>query len=132
MTANVTMVSFDRGHVQEMSGTACSEMWGLWFSSDLLSDRVSPCNLETTQHITRTHAMSIHTGVCLETEGEIRGGQCGPLSDKEEVFSQFMFPSLLLVYQRWDCVQGKNMRVHFWRMNYIFYQFTPNEGVVVC
>lgn len=39
---------------QEMSGTACSDMWDLWSSSDRLSDSVSPCSLETTRK-TYTH-----------------------------------------------------------------------------
>lgn len=65
MTAYVTMVSFDRGHIQEMSGTACSEMWGLWFSSDLLADRLSPCNLQTTNQIRRTDTHCCYILVCV-------------------------------------------------------------------
>lgn len=37
-------------NIQEMSGTACSATWSLRSSSDLLSDRLSPCNLETTRN----------------------------------------------------------------------------------
>lgn len=62
MTAYVTMVSIDSGRIQEMSGTACSEMWGLWFSSDLLSDRLSPCNLKTTQRCVGTQT-DTHTHI---------------------------------------------------------------------
>lgn len=76
-------------NLQEMSGTACSDMWGLRSSSDLLSDRLSPCNLET------THNAIVHTGsqaniiaqicifqqqnrgACLENKWEIRERQAG-------------------------------------------------------
>lgn len=45
-------------NLQEMSGTACSDMWVLCSSSDLPSDKLSPCSLETT-HNTNT---SVHRG----------------------------------------------------------------------
>lgn len=51
--------------LQDISGTACSDMCGLRSSSDLLSDSVSPCNLET------THNINLHLSACLETERQI-------------------------------------------------------------
>lgn len=56
---NLSCVVQDIGYnIQEMSGTACSDTWGLCSSSDLVSDRVSPCNLQTT-HNTYT---TVHIG----------------------------------------------------------------------
>lgn len=57
---NVAEFELCCANLQEMSGTACSDMWGLRSSSDLLSDRLSPCNLETTHNTQRycTHWQS--------------------------------------------------------------------------
>ena len=61
-------------YLPEMSGTACSDMWGLCSSSDRLSDRVSPCNLETTRKACTkvyTLARSYVCRACFEAECQI-------------------------------------------------------------